>query len=496
MKTVRLVSFVPLFVWLGGCAVAPVSDSQSWSNGAVSSSSSAESLRTTQAADILDDLRLVPGVVEVTELASTIEGARFFFLRLEQPIDHRAPAGGNFTQRLTLIFRSREAPMVLATTGYDIPVDAPYQSEPAYLLNANQLLMEHRFFGESAPAPLDWTKLDIFQGAQDEHRVVQAFKPLFAKKWLTTGGSKGGMTAIYHRMFHPNDVDATVPYVAPTSFGRNDPRYVAFVENVGTADCRDKLKGFQQEILTRRSEIEPLFLADAAQYQTAYDRTGIHWAVDYAVAEAPFTFWQYGSADNCALIPARTATTDEIFQFLAGIYFGSVANSFSDAVLDYYAPYYYQAATELGGPGVALRHLRGLVSPGFRDMPQDLPPLDVKKPFNFISMPIVATWMYATAERMLLVYGENDPWSSGASTVRNANDSFRYNAPAGNHGSGIADLPQAEQVEAHAHLSRWMGVPIAVAPTVAATPGIHAVQRPFESLALWRQRRAERRQVK
>jgi hypothetical protein len=350
--------------------------------------------------------------------------------------------------------------------------------------------MEHRFFGGSIPATVDWSKLDIFQGANDEHRVVQAFRSIFAEKWLTTGGSKGGMTAMYHRMFFPNDVEATVPYVAPTSFGRSDPRYVSFVDNVGPADCREKIKAFQQEVLTRRAEIEPLFLADAAQYQTAYDITGIHWAVDYSVAEAPFTFWQYGTADRCAEVPPPTATTADLFAFLSSIYFGSVANGFADATLEYYAPYYYQAATELGAPGIGLKHLRGLVSPGFRDAPQDLPPLDVEKPFRFISMPIVATWMYTTASHMLLVYGENDPWSSGASAVRNENDSYRYYAAGGNHGSGISDLSQSEQTEAHAHLSRWMGVPIAPPPVTALGAG--AAPRPFESLALWRQKRAER----
>lgn len=491
MKTVRLLSIVPLFAWLAGCAVAPEPGSSSQLDDATHVTAPS---RGTAAADIADQLRAVPDVLEVTELASPAEGVRFFFLRFEQPLDHRNPAGAKFSQRLTLVFRAASAPMVLATTGYDIPVDYVYESEPAYLLGANQLLMEHRFFGGSVPTPLDWTKLDIFQGANDEHRVVQAFRPLFASKWLTTGGSKGGMTAMYHRMFFPNDVEATVPYVAPTSFSRSDPRYISFVDNVGPAACREKLRAFQQEILTRRAEIEPLFLADAAQYQTAYDVTGIHWAVDYSVAEAPFTFWQYGSADRCAEVPPRTAATADLFAFLSSIYFGSVANGFADATLEYYAPYYYQASTELGGPGIGLQHLRDLVSPGFRDVPQDLPPIGVDKPFRFISMPIVATWMYTKASRMLLVYGENDPWSSGASTVRSANDSYRYYAAAGNHGSGISDLTLAEQTEAHAHLARWMDAPIVHPPVVAFGAG--AVQRPYESLALWRQKRAERARVR
>jgi hypothetical protein len=486
---------VATFVLLSACSGAPDAASQPWSDtdprvSAAQSSAVQSPSETAPVDDIAVDLAKVPGVLEATELASTIPDTRFFFLRFKQPVDHKTRDAAKFSQRLTLIYRSREAPMVLATTGYDIPVSRPYQTEPTFLLGANQLLLEHRFFAESTPAPVDWTKLDIFQAAEDQHRIVQAFQPIFAKKWLTTGGSKGGMTAIYHRFFHPNDVAATVPYVAPTSFGRFDPRYIAFVQKVGTADCRAKLQGFQEEVLTRRAEMEPLMVADAAQYQLSFDRTGIHWALDYTVNEAPFTFWQYGLEEDCAQIPARTATSADLFAFLQFIYFGSVANGFADEVLDFYAPYYYQSATELGGPGYAMRHLQGLLSPGFRDLPQDLPPLGVEKPFRFASMPIVSLWLRAAADRMLFVYGANDPWSSGAATVRSENDSYRYDVVGGNHGSGISDLPEAQQNEARAHLARWMGVPIAVPQAAARALGTGA-ERPFESLALWRRHSAE-----
>ena len=42
------------------------------------------------------------------------------------------------------------------------------------------------------------------------------------------------MTSVYHRRFYPDDVDATVAYVAPISFGAPDDRYIDFLANVGT----------------------------------------------------------------------------------------------------------------------------------------------------------------------------------------------------------------------------------------------------------------------
>ncbi|MFB1479207.1 hypothetical protein [Corallococcus sp. RDP092CA] len=94
--------------------------------------------------------------------------------------------------------------MVLASTGYGI---GSYYSpmEPTYLVEGNQLLVEHRCFNNSTPQPTDWRLLNIEQAAADHHRIVQAFKPLFPGKWI----SKGGMTSLYHRAFFPRDVDAT-----------------------------------------------------------------------------------------------------------------------------------------------------------------------------------------------------------------------------------------------------------------------------------------------
>ena len=79
-----------------------------------------------------------------------------------------------------------------------------------------------------------------------------------AKKWLTTGASKGGMTATYHRRFFPKDVDGTVAYVAPNDVvNKEDSAYDRFLTNVGTdTTCRDHLRGLQRALLTHRDAIE------------------------------------------------------------------------------------------------------------------------------------------------------------------------------------------------------------------------------------------------
>lgn len=77
--------------------------------------------------------------------------------------------------------------------------------------------------------------------------------------------------------------------------------------------------------------------------------------------------------------------------------------------------------------------------------------------------------MKAFGQRMLFIYGENDPWSTNAFEVSRRNDSYRFFTPAGNHGASILDLPDAEQTLALERLSVWAGVPMnAIAPKAGA----------------------------
>jgi hypothetical protein len=183
--------------------------------------------------DILEVLKGLPGVLSVTEDESRAwfpRTARWFDLEIEQLVNHDDPQGPRFPQSVSVFFRKLGDPVVLELAGYDIP-PFPIFSEPTVILAANQVLIEHRYFNESVPETMDWASLDIRQAAEDHHRIIGLLRPVLGDgKWLSTGGSKGGMTALYHRMFHGEDVDATFAYVAPNSYGVADERYVAFSE--------------------------------------------------------------------------------------------------------------------------------------------------------------------------------------------------------------------------------------------------------------------------
>jgi hypothetical protein len=436
--------------------------------------------------DIRQRLQAIPGMRVVQE--KSVPGnssVRFFVLEYEQPADHNHPERERFRQRMTLLHRSAQAPMVLANTGYMLYSLQPYNTEPSYLLNANMLMVEHRFFGTSFPAARDWKLLDIQQAAADHHRIVQALKPLYPARWLSTGSSKGGMTALYHRYFYPNDVHATVAYVAPSMHFDGDPRFVDFLENVGTEDCRERLRQVQRALLSRRAEMQP-FIQELIAAGYTFEGLGLERSYEFAVLEAPFTYWQYGpGVAACTRIPAPNAPAEELYAFLSDI---NYLEYYSDQEMEPYAAFYYQSATQLGSPRYPEAHLRTLLRYPGQDVTRNYLPYGVEKEFDRQAMRSVERWVHTRAERVLLVYGENDPWTTGAMKVNPANDSARYFAPGVGHGADIYGLSAPERSHALQQLSTWMGVPLRPYPSAQALV-VESEELPVVNLALERRHR-------
>jgi len=173
---------------------------------------------------------------------------------VRQPLDYADTTAGYFLQRVFVADKSADRPVVFITEGYN----ANYEKHPNFInelsqiLDANQICVEHRYFGESVPNPIVWEHLTVENAANDHHRIVELFKKYYQKKWLNTCISKGGQTALAHRTFFPNDVNLTVAYVAPLNFGVEDGRHEPFLSQVGSELSREKIRNFQFEILKRK----------------------------------------------------------------------------------------------------------------------------------------------------------------------------------------------------------------------------------------------------
>ncbi|MGP3984853.1 S28 family serine protease [Streptomyces sp. KR80] len=405
--------------------------------------------------DIKDRILAIPGMSLIEE--KPVVGYRYFVLNYTQPIDHRRPSKGTFKQRLTVLHKATDRPTVFHTSGYNVSTN-PGRSEPTRIVDGNQVSMEYRFFTPSRPDPADWSKLDIWQAASDQHRIFKALKEIYGKNWLATGGSKGGMTATYFRRFYPNDMDGTVAYVAPNDVNnREDSAYDTFFEKVSTKACRDALNAVQREALVRRKEMVDLYGKWATENSATFNTVGsLDKAYESVVLDFVWAFWQYSSEKDCATVPKPTASTKELYDYVdekSGFSF------YTDQGLAPYTPYYYQAGTELGAPTLEYPHLKGLLRyPGYFT-PRAFVPRDIPMKWKNSVMRDIDRWVMDRSERMLFVYGENDPW--GAEPFRlgeGSEDSYVYTAPGANHGANILGLRADEQAKATAEVLEWAGV--------------------------------------
>lgn len=420
--------------------------------------------------DIKAALQRIPGLTVVSEDPAPA-GFRFFKLTYTQPADHRHPEAGTFQQRFTLLHRDFAAPTVAFTSGYNVS-GSPNRSEPTQIVDGNQLSMEYRYFTPSRPQPENWAKqLTIWQAAADEHRAVQAFKAIYPGKWLATGGSKGGMTATYFRRFFPDDVDATIPYVAPNDVIDPADVYNRFLSRVGNDPaCRDALKAIQRDALKRRAELGAIASADAAQRGLTFSIVGsLDKSLEISVIDSYFAFWQYQTQADCAKVPPPGAPAADVYAWYEQV---ESLNTYSDQDLAPYIPYYYQAAVQLGSPEAYDGYLRDLLRYPGADQPKTFVPSTIRLPrFDYLAMPDIDFWVKSHGTRLLFVYGSNDPWGAEPFELGfGSRDSYRYYVQGGNHGSKIAQLAPAEAAAATATIRRWAGLAGSSALTARSAP--------------------------
>lgn len=265
------------------------------------------------------------------------------------------------------------------------------------------------------------------------------------------------MTATYYERFHPRDMDGVVAYVAPNDVVNNeDSAYDRFFEQVGTEECRAKLNAVQREALVRREPLEKMYEKWAKAEGATFTTVGtLDKAYEAVVLDFVWAFWQYSLEADCADIPPATASDEEIYNIIDAI---SGFSFYTDQGLAGYTPYYYQAGTELGAPTVKLPHLGNLSRYGYQP-PRNFVPRDIPMKFRPWEMRSVDNWVRQNANRMMFVYGENDPW--GAERFRpgrGTKDTYVFTAPGANHGANVAGLEPADNAKATARILDWAGV--------------------------------------
>ena len=395
----------------------------------------------------------ISAIKEIRPL-ETSEFSEKYVTYFTQPLDHRHPEKGSFRQRVIVSHVGFDRPTVIVTEGYGAAyaLRSQYREELSKLLNANMIFVEYRYFLESTPEPKDWQYLTAENSADDLHAITTAFKNIYPGKWIATGISKGGQTTLLYRTFYPDDVDISVPYVAPLCYGVEDGRHEPFLHKVSTPENRKKIEDFQLEALKRKATLLPRFEKYCTEKNYSF-RAPIEEIYDYSVLEYSFALWQWGTPISS--IPATTASDDEIFSHLLAIsepgYFTADSSN---------ASFFVQAARELGYYGYDVQPFKQYLSiqssEGYLHrlmLPEELKDM----PFDKTLSKKITKFLKKQDPKMIFIYGQNDPWTAaGVTWLKNKKNIHVFIQPNGSHLARINTLPEAEKVRVMELINEWL----------------------------------------
>lgn len=377
-------------------------------------------------------------------------------LMIRQPIDHNNPEKGYFYQRAFLSHRGYDRPVVFVTEGYEQP--RIYKNELSSLLNSNQLEVEHRYFGKSIPDNPDYSYLNVEQEAGDLHHINQIFKEIYKGKWVSTGISKGGQNSIYYRYFFPEDVDVTVPYVAPINLSLGDERIYKFFDTVNTKECRDMIRDFQIRILKNRDEVLQLLKWYSKGKGLEFTYLSFEQAFEYTVLEYEFSFWQWGH--SCSEIPSAKSSLEEAVTHLLSV---SDIDFFSDETMKKFESHYYQAAADVGYYSYRTDDFKGLLKAlPMKPYPSAIfPPNKVKVPYNSSISRKVFDWTQTSGNNILYIYGAGDTWSATSVPPSSKTNSVWFMLNGANHASArIRNMSPAQKDQFVSKLEEWLNMDI------------------------------------
>ncbi|MEG1736975.1 MAG: S28 family serine protease [Odoribacter sp.] len=419
--------------------------------------------------EMMDKLQKIPQISDIKKMeVKSFNGYYQFYF--EQPIDHTDRSKGVFKQRVYLGHKGLNAPVIVELEGYSI--GSAESGELADLLKGNQLTIEHRFFDESVPeGGIPWDYLTIKQAAADQHEIIEAIKKSMypTSKWVSTGISKGGQTAIYHRYFYPADVNVTVPYVAPLNLEYVDARLEKFLDKLGTPkgsletvfggggseqNCHWSIRDFQTLCFENKEQLLPRLEKLAAEKGYTYQVVGGEKrALELMILEYPFSFWQWGN--SCEEIPhSEDNSWDEIFDYLVKV---STPDFFEDKFIVRMQPFFYAALTETGMYDYKIKPFKKFL-PDEKDIDFSfaLPRGVEKKMFDGEQMKAIYKWLQTDAEKILFVYGGSDPWYATGVDLKKNWKCRKYVRGDMGHSCRIKDFDPVSREDLIDTLKEWL----------------------------------------
>lgn len=399
-------------------------------------------------------LKALPGVVAVQPTRHDTQiFQEAYEVTFEQPLDHRQPDGKKFTQRVFVGHAGYDKPVLLETEGY--AARGLGGGEMQHMLAGNQVTVEHRFFGKSAPSPVEWPYLTVKQAADDMHAIVSTLKKVYPGKWVSSGTSKGGQTALFYKCYYPEDVDATVAYVAPLNVAQEDPRIYQFLQTTGDEATRNNVRNFQIALLKHEDEILPLVKAQADRQKWTF-AMGLPAAYEYGVLEYPYAFWQYGTKPSD--VPPADAPVEKLaehYNRVRTLYY------YSDQGKKQFEPFLYQAFTEIGYYNYDITDFKAYLKV-LKD-PSNLVicPDGAKIVYNPATMAFVYHFLQYQANHVVYIYGDLDAWSATQMQLIGRTDAIKIVVKDAHHGARVGAFSPEQKELFYSDMERWLGFRLA-----------------------------------
>lgn len=361
----------------------------------------------------------------------------YYEITIRQTLDHSNPKD-KFNQRIYIGLQDFNAPTIIVTDGYaiDYASKSDYSNELAKELNANIVVVEHRFFGKSVPDSLDWNLLTMKQAADDYHLIKSMLDKILIGKWLSTGISKGGQAALSYKMFYPKDIFASIAYGAAIK-SKQTVFTDTILSNLAQTSCGKKINELQNYLFRHKSTLLPYFSAFTSQKNYDFAPLDNEAVLDYLLLELPFSFWQNGN--KCSDIPDTTYSYENLTSYLIKVVpprFFSTTNKkqLESAFFMFYNELGYYEYNIV--PFVKYLKQKDYSNKYFA--PQNIP---IQYDNGFHKM--VNAFMNSNSSKcVFFVYGQNDPWALQTKTSKNV-----FIVPEGSHKSRIADFPSWQQAD-------------------------------------------------
>lgn len=202
--------------------------------------------------ECLDDAQNVASIQPIQLAENPCGYTEMYEVQFTQPVNHFG-SSETFSQKAYVFYVGADRPTVLYTCGYDLGdrfKQKPYV-DIAYNMQANLVVVEHRYFGDSKPQnDPRWVYLTMEQAAADHHAVFTVLKKAMPRQWLSTGTSKDGMASIFYRYFYPADIDVTTAFCSPLMTSLASLEVGQYLQhNCGTPEERSQMTALMKRFI-------------------------------------------------------------------------------------------------------------------------------------------------------------------------------------------------------------------------------------------------------